>query len=247
MGPVKSGPLIQYFDRAYIIHLPERHDRFRALRRELRWIGVDINDDKVRVPDAPRPSDANGFASRGVYGSYLSHLGILQEALREGLKTVWVLEDDAVFKRRLCFHREQSRIVETLSTSIWDLCYLGHSLRQELRGMPAGLVAYSGPFMWAHCYAVHTRILPRLVAYLEQVIIRQPGHSEGGRMYIDGAYTLFRRLNPDVVSLVSNPCLSAQKGSPSGLAHGHWYDRYRVLRPFLSVARKAKGECWKRW
>lgn len=236
--------LVDYFDRTCIINLPERDDRLRVIRRELARCGGDDHPGKVQVPYAPKPEDANGFASRGVYGSYLSHYTILKDALRDGLETAWILEDDATFSHRMV--REQDRIVEKLRRDPWDMCFFGHSLHRELRGMPRGLIHHTAPFRWAHCYAIHGKVLPRLLAYLEENMSNPPGHPRGGKMYIDPAYSFFRRLNPDVVSLVANPVMSVQRGSVSSLAGGHWYDRSKVLVPVVAMAREARDELW-RW
>jgi hypothetical protein len=236
--------LIDYFDRVSIIHLPEREDRYRALGRELRRLGIDIGGPKVEIPYAPRPADAHGYASRGVYGSFLSHYDILKRARADGIETVWVLEDDAIFSRRLA--RDQERFVDFLRRTPWDFCYFGHTLSHELHGQPRGLIPYSGSFDWAHCYAVHARVLPRLLAYLDETTLNPPEHPRGGRMYIDAAYTYFRGHNPDVVSLVANPVLSLQKGCTSSLVGGYWYDRLRLTRPFVALARAARDECWRR-
>jgi hypothetical protein len=50
-----SAPLLDYFERLYIIHLPERVDRYRALGTELLNIGIDIQDPKVYIPMLPSP------------------------------------------------------------------------------------------------------------------------------------------------------------------------------------------------
>lgn len=236
--------LVEFFDRTCIINLPERPDRLKLIRKELRRCGGEQHPEKVQVPFAPKPEDANGFKSRGVYGSYLSHYNILQDALRDGLETVWVLEDDATFCHRMV--RKQDWIIERLRAEPWDMCFLGHSLTRELDGMPRGLVHHSAPFRWCHCYAVHARVFTRLLAYLEQNIQNPPGDPRGGKMYIDGAYNLFRRFNSDVVSLVANPALSVQRGSVSSLVSGRWYDRSRLFTPVIAAARSARDELW-RW
>jgi glycosyl transferase, family 25 len=236
--------LVDYFDRTCIINLPERPDRLRVIRKELRRCGGDDHPEKVQVPHAPKPDDANGFASRGVYGSYLSHFTILKDALRDGLQTVWILEDDATFSHRMV--RDQARIVESLRGNPWDMCFFGHSLHRELRGMPRGLIRHTAGFRWAHCYAIHSRVLPRLIAYLEENMNSPPGGPRGGKMYIDPAYSFFRRLNPDVVSLVANPVMSVQRGSVSSLADSRWYDRSKPLVPLIALARSARDELW-RW
>jgi glycosyl transferase, family 25 len=233
----------EYFDRIAVIHLPERRDRFKSLSAELQGMGIDIGQPKIQVPHAPRPVDLNGWPSRGVYGNFLSHLEILRQALKDGLQTIWVLEDDAIFSRSMC--REQASLVARLQTSEWGLCYFGHSLTSELANQPPGLVASTADFIWAHCYAVHARVLPRVVSYLERAVELPSGHPEGGRLYIDGAFTLFRRLNPDVLTLVANPALSVQKGCPSSLNDPKWYDTVMATRPLASLARRARDEWWK--
>jgi glycosyl transferase, family 25 len=236
--------LLDYFDRIAIIHLRERTDRYRALINELWRLGIDISDKKVSIPEAPKPLEANGFPSRGVYGNFLSHLEILKSARDGDIHKILVLEDDAIFSRR--FAREQHNIVQFLSDSQWDICFFGHNLTEQLKSLEIGFPRYSGAFECAHCYAVHSRILPRLIDYLEETIEAPIGHPRGAKMYIDGAYNLFRKFNPDVITLVANPLLCIQRGSPSSLANGHWYDRQPVIRPAIKVARAMRDECW-RW
>jgi glycosyl transferase, family 25 len=234
----------EYCDRIAIIHLPTRIDRMDALSHELGRLGVDIEDPKICFPEPPMPDCANGFRSRGVYGNFLSHLGIIESAYRDNLETVLVLEDDAIFSDR--FKATQSIIAEALSGSVWDMCFIGHSLRSGLPASPTGLVRFSGPFIWAHCYLVHRRVMPRLIQFMKDTIDRPPGHSEGGRMYIDATYTLFRRFNPDVVSLVSSPCLSIQRGSQSSLNAQLWYDKHPIINFAANTARTVRDEFWRK-
>jgi|SRR5579871_322845 len=235
--------LYEYFDRIAIIHLPERKDRFASLTSELRGLGIDIRQPKVEVPFAPRPDDACGFPSRGVYGNFLSHLTILRRAREDGLQSVWVLEDDAIFSRRM--RREQAALVERLQHTEWGLCFFGHSLTRELAGEPVGLIRPPGDFMWAHCYAVHARALPRIVTYLEQAIELPAHHPSGSKLYIDAAFTLFRKFNPDVVTLVGNPVLSLQKRCPSQLNDPRWFDTLSLTRPLVNLARRMRDEWWR--
>jgi len=153
--------LLSYFDRIAIVHLNARVDRYRDLVRELRRMGIGITDSKVCIPDAPMPSDANGFPNKGVYGNFLSHLDILKSAHADHLQTVWTLEDDAIFSHR--FVRQQGGIAHFLAHANWDICYFGHTLIEDLKSLPVGFPRHNGPFYWAHCYAVHARILPRLI------------------------------------------------------------------------------------
>jgi glycosyl transferase, family 25 len=239
-----AGNFFQYFDRVAIVHLPTRTDRFLALSKELSRAGFDINDPKVVIPPAPTPDEANGFPSRGVYGNFLSHLGILEQAFNDNLETVLVLEDDAIFSRT--FISKQSTIADNLESNRWDQFFLGHSISGRLPPSQSGIVRFSGGFVWSHCYAIHRRIMPRMIEYFRKTIARPAGHPEGAKMYIDGAHTLFRRLNPDIICLVSSPCMSVQKGSPSNLNASLWYDRNRTFRRTADLVRNLRDDFWRR-
>jgi GR25 family glycosyltransferase involved in LPS biosynthesis len=234
--------LLDYLDSILIIHLPTRTDRFEALRSELARIGVSIDGPKVRIPEAPMPRDANGLPSRGVYGSFLSHLQNLEIAEAEKHVVSLTLEDDAIFSRR--FNNIQNKIVSELQQRRWDLFFLGHSLNLAATGTV--FVESNAPFMWAHCYGIHSRVRRRLIEYLRLTLNRPAGHPQGGKMYIDGALNLFRQFNPDIVTLVAAPALSVQKGSPSSIANSRWYDRSNFTRPIVTWARGVRDEAWRR-
>lgn len=241
----KMSPLLDYFDRLYIIHLPEREDRYQALKQELAHIGIDIEAANVRIPYAPKPDDTNQFPSRGVYGNFLSHLEILRESLRDNLSRVWILEDDAIFRRKVRSFEAQNQLVQQLESQDWGICYLGHPLKHELREYPQGLVPFDSGFKWVHCYCVHSSILAQLVEYLEETQINPPGHPRGGRMYVDGAICMFRRFHPEITCLVSNPNLSTQKGSVSSLNDRKWYDKLSLTQCLATNARIVRDEMWR--
>lgn len=238
--------LIDFFDRIYVIHLPERVDRYHALQGELANIGIDIRDPKVRFPAPPYPTDAHGFPSLGVYSNFIRHLGILKECLADGVEQMLILEDDAIFRHQLRDEANQEQIIQRLSQDDWGMCFLGHKIaKHELRSHDQGLTPFHGEFQWAHCYSVHARILPQLIAYMEETLVNPADHPRGGKMYIDGAYNVFRKLHPEVVTLVSNPNLSSQKGCLSSLADRRWYDKFNVLQPMITSVRALRDEAWR--
>jgi hypothetical protein len=235
--------LIDYFNRVAIISLPESRQRLASLMAGLQYLGIPTAHPKLQFPKVPRPAEADGFTSHKVRSNFLAHLQILRDARDEGLDNVWVLEDDAMFSRRM--RHSQASLVSTLEQREWDLCFFGHSLKPL--GKPTGLVPTRLEFIHAHCYAVHGKVLRRLVEYLEQTLERPVGHPLGAKVPTDGGFNLFRRFNPDVVTLVSNPLLSRQKGCPSGIQDGRWYDKYPLARSPLAGARLVRDELWKMW
>jgi glycosyl transferase family 25 len=236
--------LFDYFDRIAIIHLPERQDRYRAIHRELAAVGIDVASPKVSIPAPPMPADPNGFPSRGVYGNFLSHLGIIEAAYSDGADSVLVLEDDAMFST--AFHAKQSGIARSLFKGGWDQVFIGHSIdSQQLPTSPSGLVRFQGDFFWAHCYGVHRRLMPRLITYLRGTIEREAGDVLGGKLYIDGAYSLFRRFNKDMVCLLASPRLSIQRGSASSLNTASRLEQNTLARASRRAIRHLRDEAWR--
>ena len=241
-----SSPLLDYCGRVEIVHLPDRTDRYWRLARELASLGIAMTDARVRIPFAPRPADANGFTSRGIYGNFLSHLDILRRASSDGLNAAWVLEDDAIFRTRLCDFAGQEKIASQLSSDAWDLCYLGHPISRSISNRPTGLIPCELLFKWSHCYLVSKKFLPQLVDYLELVLQRPDGHPEGGRMYFDGALSHIRILRPEIRTLVYNPALSVQAGSVSGLGQNRWYDGVASFHRLADHSRNMRDRVWRR-
>jgi hypothetical protein len=173
-------------------------------------------------------------------------LDILRRARDDCLESVLVLEDDAIFRRYAASKEYVVRLVDQLNTNDWDFCFLGHSLTKQLpKNRDQPLVRYERGFMWAHCYAVSKRYLPILTTYLEKTMGRPRGHEEGGKMYIDGAFSCLRRLRPESCTFVSNPVLSIQRGSPSSIAGYRWFDRSNVLSPGAAMIRVVRDEIWR--
>jgi glycosyl transferase family 25 len=235
---------IDFVDRLAIIHLPDRVDRLKALTFELAAVGIDIQSPKVLVTTPPTPSSAHGFPSCAVYSNYLSHLSIIEDAYSSGLDTLWILEDDAIFSQQ--FRHQQHAIASLLQENDWDLCFIGHSVWRDLPTSPTGLLRFSGPFVWAHSYVVHRRVMTRLIEYLRTSMNRPVGHPEGGKNHLDGALFFFRQINPDLICLVSSPCLSVQKGSVSSITPGAGWKQAAGIRSVMQLARQSRDELWRR-
>ncbi|GMW02400.1 MAG: hypothetical protein AMXMBFR84_35360 [Candidatus Hydrogenedentota bacterium] len=224
--------LMDFFDRAYIINLPERVDRRREMDAELKKVGMLGQSAKLQYFPAVRPDDAGGFPSRSVRGCFMSHLSALKKAYTEGLSNLLIMEDDLSFEP--AFVATETAIVEMLSQHDWGFAYFGHGL-----AIPPGtkpMEPYHGPIVLAHFYAVNGPCLGNLVAFLEQLLTRSPGDPEGGPMHVDGAFSTFRERNPDIVTLVANPSMGGQRSSRSDI-HPSWFDRIPILRSMAGLAR----------
>jgi len=218
--------LADLFTKTYAINLPERVDRRKALMSELDSQKFRPQTRRLQLFPGIRPETSAGFPNRGVRGCYLSHLGVLQQALKEQLDSVLVLEDDVTFAP---LFRERTGMIEReLREQSWGFVYLGHQL--AVTPTPGRcLLPFVGDILTAHCYGVHGSVLPELVRFLETVTERPPGHPDGGPMFPDGALSFFRAKHPEIVTLVAAPSMAQQRSSRSDLTP-RWFDRVPGLR-----------------
>lgn len=231
--------LVEYFDRIYIIFLPERTDRVRQIEHQLTKLGLD-NSKVIWFPGL-KYTDAAGFPKPSVRGCAMSHYTVLSQAAEAGVERLLVLEDDCTFSRRLI--RNEQDIVNELATTHWDFAYLGHGAkiaRTQQSKTYFIKAALAQPISLTHFCAYQKRAIPRLLNLIANSLNQPPGHPDGGPMGFDGYRNFFRTHNPDTVTLIASPSLGGQYSSASNLNPGI-LDRYKPIAPLLKVARVAKN------
>lgn len=237
---MSKSPLLNFFDKSYIINLPERLDRRREMKQELKMLGLSESSAPGRVVFFPaiRPTDKGEFPSIGSKGCFLSHLAVLKEAKRQNLNNLLIMEDDLSFTRFLI--KKQNFVVNELQRLNWDFAYLGHAVKPVLIKENI-FYEYFEPLRLAHFLAINKETIPQLVDFLEEVLSRPGGHPEGGPMHVDGAYSTFRQQNSKVVTLIANPSLGFQRSSSSNIAGYKWFETLPVFAQLLGAARNAKN------
>jgi hypothetical protein len=238
LAGVSSLKFAEYFPMTRIINLPERRDRRREVMKELAMIGMRPGVHGVEFFDAIRPADQAGFPTAGVRGCFLSHLEVLREAEALGHESVLIIEDDLAISPLLPAVFEEAQKV--LESENWGIVYFGYMKTDVQTESDKKLIPFDGPVGCAHFYAVHRRVIPQLIAFLEDLQQRKPGDPKGGPMHYDGALTTFRHQNPAVLSLVANPCLGVQRSSRSDIS-APWYERFPVLRQVSDSARAVRS------
>ncbi|GAB4133018.1 MAG: hypothetical protein Kow0040_14690 [Thermogutta sp.] len=126
----QSMDLKNFFERVYVINLERRADRLKQFfdglpkdwpfRVPERWPAVDGK----KCPPPPWWK-----AGRGAWGCYKTHVGVLERCLNEGVQSVLILEDDAVFNEH--FATQAKRFLEALPTRQGMIYFGGQHLFQE--------------------------------------------------------------------------------------------------------------------
>jgi hypothetical protein len=229
--------LINHFDRAYVINLPDRRDRRDQVIREFRGVDIAIGGDRVRFHDAIRPTDKGNFPDIGSRGCFNSHKRILEFAAADALKNVLIFEDDVSFRH--CGSAFERELVTQLSHEEWDLAFFGYLSPSdaELRGP---LLRWRGDILGAHFYAVNGAFIPKVLKYMNECERRPRNHPDGGPMPLDGIYNHIRYVTPGISLLISVPNLAYQRSSRTDIAQPGRLDRLKWLRGPLRVARQIK-------
>lgn len=236
-----QSSLFNFFDKSYIINLPERVDRRTEMKRELQRLGISDSSDGVNFFPGIKPKDKGDFPSIGARGCFLSHLEILKEAKKSNLDNVLIMEDDLTFTKLLV--EQQNSIVNELKNSDWNFAYLGHGEKLN-HSQERFFYQHDKPLMLAHFFCVNKEIIPQLVDFLEEILKRPAGHPEGGPMHVDGAYSTFRQKHTQAITLIAHTSLGYQRYSPSNIAGYKWFDKLPIFSQLATAARRARN--WQR-
>jgi glycosyl transferase family 25 len=161
-------------------------------------------------------------------------MGVIGAALAAGHATVLILEDDlGLHPARLAL---AAPMLAELARTEWDFAYLGHD--QALAPRADSFWQASGAaLVGAHCYALKRSVLPALHAYLQACLAREAGDPAGGRMHVDGAFSMFRQADANVRTVLAVPMLGYQRSSRSDICANRWFDRLALLRGVVDALR----------
>ena len=230
--------LTQHFERCYIVNLPERADRRREMDTEMQRVEWRVDGEHIRYFRAIRPVDAGAFPSLGARGCFMSHLGILKDAIRDKLGSILVMEDDLAIDPLIGVASKV--MLDRMQDAEWDFAYFGH-VEPSDTGAASGWQETHQPLATTHFYALNGRVLRPLHDHLEACLDRPTGHPLGSPMHVDGAYSLFRMQHPELITLMATPSLGGQRSSRSDIFPNKWYDRLPLTRQLAGIARGIKN------
>ena len=236
----KLRKIQDYFEKIYIINLPERQDRRNEMAEQLTKIGLSINHPSIYLFPAVRPLSADEFPVIGAKGCFLSHLGVLKDAVSNQYSRILILEDDLNFSDN--FNNMIAETLEIASKLDWDILYFSHklpesnSIEQIFLELPSdqGLIT-------SHFLAFQGTTIAKLTVYLELMLNRKSGDPLGGPMHVDGAYSWFRTQYTEYKTYVCLPVLGYQRASRTDIHQLSWLDSTPLVKKIVACLRKIKN------
>lgn len=232
--------LAALFDAIFIVNLATRDDRRREMAEQLGLIGLGLDTAPVRLFEAVRPDDPGEWPSIGARGCFLSHLGILQAAKAEGLGHILILEDDVDWSPGFLTHADAC--LTALEAGDWDFVHGG---LEEVREATLPAFEHVPPetgLRLTHFIALGAGTVPRAEAYLSTMAARKGGDPQGGPMHVDGAYSWFRKDNPDIRAHIFQPAIARQRASRTDIHELGWLDRTPVVSSLVGRARRLRNK-----
>ena len=217
----------------FVINLQHRADRRMEMQKQLALVGW-----RAEFFSAVRPEDAGGFPSIGARGCFMSHLGVLKQAQRAGVRQLVILEDDLDFVPG--FAQQWQSAMSALEAKTWSIFYPGHVFDTLQRGLSR--LAPDRGVRCTHFMVINGEAIQAVVAGLETILSRPPGHPMGGPMHVDGAYSVIRSQNYSLETYAYFPALGRQRPSRTDVGNLKWFDRVQMLQPIVSMARKIKAQ-----
>ncbi len=242
MTPASISSFLQTVGPLFVINLTYRTDRRHEFAAQLQLVGLSLDRPDVTLFPAVRPEAAGDFPSIGARGCFLSHLGVLRQAVASGLTSVLICEDDLDFAPDILVRLDS--ITATLQTMPWDLFYGGYG-----HPPPEGVSLAPGVIRMdpdhsvdcTHFYVVRAAAISDLIRYLDAMLTRPVGHPDGGVMHYDGALAWFRRAHPNYITLAAVPAIGFQRSSRTDIHDLRWFDRWPGLGAVANILRKLRS------
>jgi GR25 family glycosyltransferase involved in LPS biosynthesis len=213
---------IQTFDRTYLVNLDRQRNRLESFHRRLQaavwpftypWRVTAIDGQKVPAPV--------GYSQQpGAWGCLRSHMRLWEDAMNDGMSSVFIFEDDCVFCEDFT-----AKLQEFLAVvpDDWDMVYLGGLHRFVDSGQPQKVAdncyrAWGVTGTWA--YAINGKFLPTIYQWFNERPLDEVNH-------IDQMLCRYHtRLRPNVY--IPHPWLCGMAGGVSGICgrdymHDHWW------------------------
>ena len=117
---IKMKTINDYFSKIYCINLDSRPDRYAECLVEFEKNNMIV--ERVSAIDGGKIFSEGMNYNAGNHGLLLTHIKIIEDAIRNNYKSILILEDDVTFINDS--NEKFNRVISSLPNN-WDLLYLG--------------------------------------------------------------------------------------------------------------------------
>ena len=149
------------FSHIYLLNLDSRTDRLARVSKRLQAQNLSFERFSGIIP-----TNAGGFHLLGMLGCLLSHLGIIQKAIKEDNGNILIFEDDCVLRDD--FREQAEKYLDQLNGIDWDFLFLGAAWHGAKKKEKLSENLYSLDCVYhTHAYAINKKSL----ASVEKVLV----------------------------------------------------------------------------
>jgi len=152
-----------FFDRSYCINLDHRPEKWSSVGMEFSKHGMNV--DRFSAVDGNTITDGH-ILKGGALGCTLSHNNIIRHASDNGIRSVFILEDDVVFDDDINVNFTEW---VTEVPNDWDMLYFGgnHNTHKTEKISPH-LIKITNTYT-AHAYALNETVYDLILKRLENM------------------------------------------------------------------------------
>lgn len=167
------------FDRIVCINLDRRPDRWSSFQEHIASIDWPFTEaERFSATDGAKVNPPAWFkAGGGAWGCLQSHIRILEQSLQDGIQSLLILEDDAVFAES--FHSDVLKFFNTVPSD-WDGVMLGGQHLKQPEFVSDGVVRIRNGNR-THAHALRGRFIEAVYQHLTD----WPSHSQRPKQHVD--------------------------------------------------------------
>jgi len=203
--------IYNFFDKAFVINLPDRKLRLSRISRRLKNLHIEFEIVEGIIP----PFSKKLIHNKGHLGATLSHLYIWEKAKREKYKFFLVFEDDALFRD------DSEEIFKESITQLptnWDMFFMGFCLLGKNTKISNNIFSFEKGCHF-HAYAVNSKALNYIIKKGKIFIENMKNGKKG---FIDN----FIMSDIQLKKYHIHPILSVQEPSFSNTGGGNRLNEY---------------------
>jgi len=186
--------LNKIFDKIYVINLKQEVEKKIIIEKKLKELNIEYTIFEAVDGQKLKNVKLLNYGTLGAVGCRLSHMKILEDAVKNNYTSILVFEDDVIFRKDFNKHLEEQYSTIKNNNVNWKLLYLGcsyHGLPKNIKNS-IDYVETIGNAYGAFAVGIHKDIYNVILNHIKNT----------NKVYDD---ILAQNIQPNYKSIVFNP------------------------------------------